>query len=336
MTPMSATMEEVTTGRVSVVIPACRAAATIARAVRSCLADTAADEIIVVLDGPDDELRAAVPDDQRVRVLTLAQTRGAPAARNAGLAEVRCDLVLFLDADDFVEDGLIAALAQAARSADLVFGPYAFAFPSGRRIPVSVEETIRQPTVSHVLRAWFGGLHVPCCAVLWRTSFVRAIGGWNEAMLKNQDGELVWRACRADPRLALATSGLGIYMQSASPRRVSSNQSRAMYEQQLALFTRIESDLPRVLWSQVATELGGMYYRLARTAYYNGVSDVGWQVERAARRLGADDHDGTPLHRLASRLIGLEYKERLCARLHRARDAVGLMPPPRDLVPVDR
>jgi glycosyltransferase involved in cell wall biosynthesis len=333
---MSAALSE-TYGTVSVVIPAWRATGTIGRAVRSCLDDTAAvDEIIVVLDGLDDELHAAVPDDARVRVLTQAQTRGAPAARNAGLAAASGEFVLFLDADDFIEDGLIASLVDAAREADLAFGPYAFAFPSGRRIPVNVLDTIRQPTVAHVLKAWFAGYYVPSCSVLWRTSFVRAIGGWNVGLLKNQDGELVWRACRAKARLALAAKGCGVYMQSFSPGRVSANRSRAMYEQQLALFTRVESDLPRALLSQVAAELGGMYYRLARTAYYNDVSDVGWQAERAARRLGAGDHDGTLPHRMVSRLIGLESKERFSARLHRARDAVGLMPPPRDLVPIER
>lgn len=335
MNPVTAASQD-KRDKVSVVIPAWRAAGTIARAVRSVLAETVVTEVIVVLDGPDDDLRAAVPDEPRVRVLTLALARGAPAARNAGLAAAKGEFVLFLDADDFVEDGLIGSLANAARSADLAFGPYAFAFPSGRRIRVDVLKSIGQPVVVDVLKAWFSGHYVPCCAVLWRTSFVRAIGGWSEDLLKNQDGELVWRACRANPRLALATSGLGVYMQSLSPRRVSGNRSRAMYEQQLALFARVEADLPRAFLADIAADLGGMYYRLARTAYYDGFGDIGLSAERAAWRLGVGGHGGTRSHRVAAAALGLRRKEWLCAKLHRARRTLGLMSPSRDLVPVER
>lgn len=323
-------------GQVSVVIPAHRAAGTIARAVSSALAESAVAEVIVVLDGSDDDLRAAVPKDPRVRMSVLDKARGAPAARNAGLALAFGEFVLFLDADDFVEDGLIGALVAAARDADLAFGPYAFAFPSGRRIDVNVMETIARPHVVDVLRAWFRGHYVPCCSVLWRTTFVRAIGGWSQGLMKNQDGELVWRACRAGPRLALAGSGRGIYMQSLLPRRVSANRSRAMYEQQMSLFTRTEAQLsPRQL-RQVSADLGGMYYRLARAAYYDGAADVGWRAERAARRLGVASHSGTRGHRVASAVLGLERKERLCGALHRAWRIFGLAPTPRDLVPVER
>jgi len=326
-------------GTVSVVIPAHRAAATIARAVDSALAEAVVAEVIVVLDGPDDVLHAAVPKDPkdpRVRLSVLEKSRGAAAARNAGLALAAQEFVLFLDADDFVEDGLIAALAAAAGEADLAFGPFAFAFPSGRRIEVDVAKTIGRPQVVDVLKAWFRGDYVPCCAVLWRTRFVRAIGGWAEDLLRNQDGELVWRACLVGPRLALAGAGRGIYMQSLAPGRVSATRSRAMYEQQFALFARTEAQLAPWLLPQVAAELGGMYYRLARTAYYDGLSDIGRQAEFAARHFCRTGQDGTRLHRLVARLIGLENKERLCSGLHRTRHAVGLLPPSRDLVPVER
>ena len=322
--------------KVSVVVPAWRAAGTVARAVNSVLAEAVVAEVIVVLDGPDAGLRAAVPDDPRVRLIELPRTQGAPVARNTGLAAATSEFVLFLDADDFVEDNSIGALANAARDADLAFGPYAFAFPSGRRIRVEVTTSIGQPAVVNVLKAWFGGHYVPCCAVLWRTSFVRALGGWKEDLMKNQDGELVWRACRAGPRLALAASGLGVYMQSLSTRRVSGNRTRAMYEQQLALLARIEDDLPRDLLADVSAELGGMYYRLARTAYYDGFGEPGVSAERAAWRLGVGDHGGTRGHRIAATMLGLRRKEWLCGKLHRVRHAFGLMRPAPDLAPVER
>lgn len=321
---------------VSVVIPAYRASNTIAHTVRSALAESVVAEIVVVIDGPDAALQSAVPVDPRVRLVVLEQNRGASPARNIGLALAKAEYVLFLDADDFVEGGLIAALAEAARNADLAFGPYAFGFASGSRIPVDPHRTIGQPTIVNVLKAWFRGDYVPCCSVLWRTAFVRALGGYDETILNNHDGELVWRACNLGPRLALTTTGCGVYMQSMSPHRASANRSRAMFEQQLTLFARTADALPNELLTQVSAELGGMYYRLARAAYYSGAIGAGRQAEQAARRLGAARHRGTPRHRMASALLGLERKERLSSWLHRARRVLRRSPASMDVAAVRR
>lgn len=311
---------------VSVVIPAFDAAGTIAQAVRSVLAEDIVSEVIVVLDGPDDGLRRAVPADSRVRIIVAPERRGAPAARNRGLAAARGDFTLFLDADDTVEGGLIASLAEAARDADAALGSYAFAFPSGDRIPVDVHRTIGAPTMVNVLRAWLEGHYVPPCSVLWRTAFVRAIGGWDEVLLKNQDGELVWRASRAGPRIALATAGRGVYMQSVSTRRVSSNRSALAFAQQLALLARIGDEMTPAEADVLRPELGASYYRLARNAHYCGFTAIGRSAEDAARRLGHAGHDGTLSHRIAASVVGLKRKERFCARLHRAEQALGLRP----------
>ena len=94
---------------VAVVIPAYRAAATIGKAVQSCLDDSAVADIVVVMDGPDPALEAAIPKADRVRVIVNPSTFGAPAARNIGMRAVNAEFILFLDADDYVEDGLIGA-----------------------------------------------------------------------------------------------------------------------------------------------------------------------------------------------------------------------------------
>lgn len=311
-------------GTVSVVIPAFRAAGTIARAVHSVLAEPVVGEVIVVIDGPDDALRRAVPDDGRVRVIETPTRRGAPAARNRGLADASGAFALFLDADDFVEGGLIAALAGAAAEADLALGSYAFAFASGNRIAVDVHRTIGAPTTINVLHAWFEGHYVPCCSVLWRTAFVRGIGGWNEDLLKNQDGELMWRASRAAPRIALAAEGLGIYMQSPSVARVSNNRSASAFEQQIRLLACIENEMTAAEAPMLRGPIGASYYRLARGAYYSGFTAVGRAAERAARRLDYAGHAGTLPHRVAAAIVGLRRKEHFCARLHRFEAALGL------------
>jgi hypothetical protein len=91
--------------KVSVIIPAYRAARTIGRAIDSVLAQThpAACEIVVVDDGsPDDTAAALAPYGSRVRLLRKPNG-GAASARNLGIDQSAGDLVAFLDADDYWE-----------------------------------------------------------------------------------------------------------------------------------------------------------------------------------------------------------------------------------------
>jgi len=89
--------------RVSVVVPAHDAEATVSGALRSVLAQTrAADEIVVVDDGSSDATATVVRDLEGAGpVRLLSQPQGGPSsARNAGVAASSGDWVAFLDADD--------------------------------------------------------------------------------------------------------------------------------------------------------------------------------------------------------------------------------------------
>lgn len=157
--------------RVSVVIPAYRAAETIGRALESVLAQTwPVHEILVIDDGSPDDLDAALAPYQG-RITLLRQTnQGAAAARNLGLDEATGDLIAFLDADDqwspdklekcvqtFVkwpETGLVASrylLQDETSSRPILLGPSsARCLPSHRVAPPEVLDYAREistPTV---------------------------------------------------------------------------------------------------------------------------------------------------------------------------------------------
>jgi glycosyltransferase involved in cell wall biosynthesis len=89
---------------ISVIIPTYNRARSIARAARSVLAQSYGNiELIVVDDASTDatvEILAAI-DDPRLRVLRQPKNAGASAARQAGIAEARGDLIAFQDSDDF-------------------------------------------------------------------------------------------------------------------------------------------------------------------------------------------------------------------------------------------
>ena len=103
---------------VSVVIPAFRAEATIARAVSSALSQESAEIVVVSDDGADyaPVLARAGLKDSRVRHATTGRIGAGPAiARNLGQAAASGELVAWLDADDLFHPGRLAALAPLAR-----------------------------------------------------------------------------------------------------------------------------------------------------------------------------------------------------------------------------
>src|SRR5215475_11016084 len=88
---------------VSVVIPTLARPDLVARAVRSALAQTVENiEVIVVIDGPDDETPPALAaiGDARLRVVQLAERGGAPNARNSGVRAALAPWTALLDDDD--------------------------------------------------------------------------------------------------------------------------------------------------------------------------------------------------------------------------------------------
>ncbi len=88
--------------RISVVIPAYNAAATLPETLRSVLDQTYSDlEVLVIDDGSTDGTREAADAcrDPRVRVHTFANA-GQAVSRNRGIALARGEFVAFLDSDD--------------------------------------------------------------------------------------------------------------------------------------------------------------------------------------------------------------------------------------------
>lgn len=303
---------------VNVVIPAFNAAATIGRAIACCLQSVQASDIIVVLDGPDSDLEQAARSagGNAIHVIVQPSQQGASACRNVGLQRVEHEFVMFLDADDYFDNSVLSsAVATAqAESADLVFGRYCFENPDGTHIPFNPADHYTPLNCGTVMKNWLMEKYTPPCAVLWRSNYIRDIGGWDESLQKNQDGDLILRALCANARLALSPGGRSFYVQGNNTSRITRRHSAGTLDSQLTVLDKLRARLADLPFDPSA-ELASSYYNIARLAYTRGHDAFGAKAEQAARSLGLKGHPGSGSHTILSSVLGLAGKQKLARGL---------------------
>lgn len=308
---------------VSIVIPCFNREAFVCKAITSALEHNYPNkEVIVIDDGSTDGSLNVIRSFGATVHWETGPNRGACAARNRGLVLAKGSYVQFLDADDYLEGHLISGLVTAAlkECADIVFGPYAFAFPDGKR--VSGHLIPRCEDFETLVSWWLTDRFVPPCSVLWRAEYLRSIGGWNSAIVRNQDGELIYRALLSGARFSFSSAGRGIYVQHTSATRVSTNFKITSFLSQLSIYEYIKVECQKRLWTKALTALAKAYYNLAVLAYIHGHDMVAQEALFRAAELGLRRHYGTLAHRIAASILGLRLKVKLSSKLQRIRTAV--------------
>lgn len=177
---------------VSVVIPAKNVAAYVGETIASALAQSEVSEVIVVDDGSSDDTVAvvrAIPDP-RLRLMSN-DSAGVSAARNFGAHQASGDWLLFLDADDRLREGAVAALLAASRDAPravLVYGDYNTIDSEGRQI--GRRELLKgrlKPSGDVLARLTAGNFIVNGGIALARAEAFHAVGGFDVSLRYCED-----------------------------------------------------------------------------------------------------------------------------------------------------
>lgn len=211
---------------VSVVIPSYKSVDYIYRAVKSCIDEAVPEQnIIVVEDGVFDDTGEVLSAFSNIQHIALPENRGGGHARNVGLHAVKTKYVLFLDSDDFLVDGLVSGLVLSASKScsDITYGPWRY---EGEGVEESsVKYPAEKGSISWMAN-WLKGDFVACCSILWKKDFLDEVGGWNETLRANQDGELAFRALSREPAIAISHAGCGVYWRHNAEHRVSRSPKR--------------------------------------------------------------------------------------------------------------
>jgi glycosyltransferase involved in cell wall biosynthesis len=316
---------------VSVVIPCFNTAAYVREAVDSALAQTHPRvEVLVLDDGSTDASWEAIRSFGERIVAVRQENRGLAATRNRGVSLARGDFLLFLDSDDRIDPGTVAALAAAATRAEnaLAACPWSYLFLEGgewvRRAP-DVPFPLTRPDP---LAAWLEGEWIPGCSLLWPRALFERLGGYDEGLTADEDGDLMFRAFTSGARLVYAEGGESLYRRHGSSAVSISHDvfSEHRFRSRVRVLEKLEEELRRRgEWERYRESLGIAYQSVAQR-FFGARPDLAAEAlrrgeEYAGRRAVAP----TRIGRVLVRLLGMERKERVVNVLARA----GLMTPGR-------
>ena len=175
---------------VSVIIPTRDRPELAARAIRSALAQTYANQEIVVVDDA-----SAVPlvlppelaDDNRVQTVRLDTASGAGRARNAGVRASQGTLLAFLDDDDRWRPAKIERQVRVlSGDGDAAAVETGYELWDGSRL---VERYLPRPDRNLGGELLERPRMQPSTVLIWRSAFVE-LGGFDPTLLRVQDWDL--------------------------------------------------------------------------------------------------------------------------------------------------
>lgn len=308
-----------TAPRVSILVPCYNAAPFLRATLASALAqgDASALEVVVVDDGSRDNSLAIAREFEPRGVRVIAQSnRGASAARNRGLEAARGEFIQFLDADDLLAPGKIAAqLARAAREpAGTVFtgrwgrftdDPSRSTFPDGNRLFADLTPR------DYLVRYGAHDCMMHPAAWLLPRAIVDSAGPWDERLSLNDDGEFFARVVAASSRVAYCADAVSLY-RSALPTSLSAQRSRQHLESAHLALQLIVDEMTLLDDGDAMRRAAADLAQRFAYDYYPAAPDLVADAENLARSLG-----GSTLRPLGgrgfaalSRLVGWKLARR--------------------------
>ena len=312
-------------GLVSVITPCYNAERFIGETIASVEAQTYQPiEHIVVDDASRDGSWTLVQSKgSRVRAFRQPRNAGAAAARNVGFACSSGEYLMFLDADDVIGPDVLRVLVGVLRDrSDTI------AACSWQRLvhsgdtwrPASAETSLPEPGADPLL-GWLNGIWVPPCAVLWRRDVYERVGGWDETLTVNDDGDLMMRALARGVALVVAENGGALYRAHGTEHLSLSRNvfAERHLRSQLRVLVKLIDELQSMdRLSPYRDRIGVLLLELALTCHQGGFVELARECSmRSEAMVGRRVASRTRLGRLLTRLLGVERKERLAHALAR-------------------
>jgi glycosyltransferase involved in cell wall biosynthesis len=300
--------------RVSVIIPAYNAAAYVAQAAESALAQTFAElEVIVVDDGSSDhtgEILAIYGD----RIQYIRQdNRGPSAARNVAIAHARGEYLAFLDADDLWLPQKLerqVPLLDAQPDVALAYSLATIVDGDGRERQMGGRPQLvgqGQPQPTWMIAELIPGNCIPLLTAVARRREVESAGMFDERIAHSEDWDLWFRLSRLGPAVFLQEA-LAQYRVLSEARTAAVGASRLTVEQSLFVLDKAFSVAAELNAESKGPAIAQVYVRAALAALVLSNAEQG--REYLERALGADATLPREARELAARAL---YRARVLA-----------------------
>lgn len=273
---------------VTIVIPTFNRAALVHEAIDSCLRQQSSAltlQIVVVDDCSTDDTRAALDQHgNRIERVFLDKNGGQCRARNIGLQRAIARYVKFLDADDVLEDGVLAQEVELADSAaaDIVVSGWGnIEIGADGRAVAGTEKRWVAPCMDPLPDTVLWGRAVPTSSGLYKRSYIEGLE-WDTNLSKLDDWDWFCRAALRLGRIA-RLDVISYWMREHGGERITSkstmiNNAREHH----IILNKIEQTVRErgELTVERARELARYYYKELRVMSLHDRRSFEWAVER--------------------------------------------------------
>jgi glycosyltransferase involved in cell wall biosynthesis len=175
------------------------------------------DEIIVVDDGSTDATPGVVTrlsrQDSRIRLVALAKSGGASAARNIGIGASQCEYICFLDSDDQWMPQKIELQFHALKTAPEAVASFTGIRYQRRDQNIDVSAPVHVTLENLRRRNWLGSTST----AMVRRDALRQVGGFDSSLPSCQDWDL-WIKLRRIGEFSIVPQPLIVFNQMEGPR----------------------------------------------------------------------------------------------------------------------
>ncbi len=217
-----------------------------------------------------------------LRIVDAAGRAGAAHARNAGAAAAAGDTLLFVDADDEVAAGWVAALAKALAAQEFV----ASRFELRKLNPAAIGSRLEHPQ-THGLNPYDYPAFLPHAGgsgLALRRSAFESVGGFDESYPQLEDTDLCWRLQLAGVPLGFAGDAV-VHVRLRPDLRGNLRQMAAYGESNVRIYTAYRGrGMPRLgplpgmaRWVKLVVTMPRLLSTAGRAEW---IAQLGWRWGR--------------------------------------------------------
>ncbi|MCB8976624.1 MAG: glycosyltransferase [Ardenticatenaceae bacterium] len=238
-------------------------------------------ELLLADNGSTDDTRTITMQYEgkipSLRIVDASAKQGTSYARNVGVAAAQAEAVVFVDADDVVAPGYVAAIGEALQKHQAV----ASAFDYIRLNDQKEQDYMKDNQATCLQQLWYPpyAYHGGGCGLGVRKSVHNAIGGFDESLPRLQDTDYCLRLQQKGIELKFVADAL-IYIRNRENRKRVFYQGRSWARYNTLLYKQYRgSDRIPNVWRKYLLDWVKITKRLIRQGLtFKVVFQLGWQV----------------------------------------------------------